>query len=124
MMKTVKLSETSSLEICKIIGFAIRSRATVIGYDSVLNYKKHELLILANASLSERTINKLKKLSESKKYVLFLIDNFKMLMLKANINVLGVTNSEMTKRIIYLISNFEGEVNEHRKENTREKIND
>lgn len=47
-----------------------------------------------------------------------------MLMLKANINVLGVTNSEMTKRIIYLISNFEGEVNEHRKENTREKIND
>ncbi len=124
MMKTVKLSETNSLEICKIIGFAIRSRAIVIGYDSVLNYKKHELLILANASLSERTINKLKKLSESKKYVLFLIDNFKMLMLKANINVLGVTNSEMTKRIIYLISNFEGEVNEHRKENTREKIND
>ena len=42
-----------------------------------------------------------------------------MLMLKANINVLGVTNSEMTKRIIYLISNFR-EVNEHRKENTTE----
>lgn len=124
MMKIVKLSETNSLEICKIIGFAIRSRSIVIGYDNILNYKKHELLILANAFLSERTINKLKKLSESKKHVLFLIDNFKMLMLKANINVLGVTNSEMTKRIIYLISNFEGEVNEHRKENTTEKIND
>jgi len=66
------------------VGFAIRSRKIIFGYDNIVTYKKTQNLILVSSTVNEKVKGKINSFAENK--------NIKI------VNLQGITVEELTDR--------------------------
>lgn len=104
-MNTVKLSEENLEKIKALLGFALKSRSVIFGYDNIKksNIKKNIIIVLVNSKLSERSMKNLELMELSKKYEFVSLENFEHLGLKETVKVVGVTNEDLANRIKKLL---------------------
>lgn len=66
------------------IGFAIKSRKIIFGYDNIITYKKNQHLILVSSTVNDKVKNKITLFAEK--------NNIKV------VNLLDITVEELTDR--------------------------
>lgn len=66
------------------IGFAIKSRKIIFGYDNIITYKKNQHLILVSSTVNDKVKNKITLFAEK--------NNIKV------VNLLEITVEELTDR--------------------------
>ncbi len=86
-------------KIKSYIGFAIKSNQVVFGVDNLEVFRKKIHLIIVSDNISEKSMNRLKLVSQNKDAEILVFSDVEGLTCRKNCKALGITNFELAKAI-------------------------
>ncbi len=87
-------------KIKSYVGFAIKSNQVVFGVDNLEVFRKKLHLIIVSADIAEKSMNKLKVVSQNKNAeILVFSEGLEDLTSRKNCKAIGITNFELAKAI-------------------------
>ena len=86
-------------KIASYIGFSLKARKIIYGYDSILASKKRISLILCDVSLSENSRKKVVRFAEERNIPLYLIEELSEYFGEKRIKCVGLTEEHLASAI-------------------------